>query len=79
MLRPLIVTVVVLFGMAILADILVILYFVSIGWCGEFQLSDYGVGCQPFLVEGLTTPWKPISLLFERIGKFFDKDLFKEK
>ena len=78
LLGPLIVASLVLFGIAILGDILVILYFFLCGWCSEIQLCDCGGCCRPFLVKGLTTPWKPICLLFYKLCEFLNKDLFKE-
>ena len=76
LLWPLILVLIVLLLYAIIADLSVMLYFITFGWIGEINCEYCCHGL--FLVKGLSSPWKPLFILFENFRYFFNKGLGDE-
>ena len=76
LLGPLILATLVLLLIAIIADMFVMLYFITFGFLGEIECKCCCHG--PFLVEALSKPWGPIFNLFQKVRNFFEKGLSDE-
>jgi len=76
LLGPLIIAVLALLLMAIIADIFVMIYFTTFGWIGEIGYK----GCihGEFLVKALSSPWKPLFILFLKVYYLFNQGLNEE-
>lgn len=76
LLWSLILVLIVLLLYAIIADLSVMLYFITFGLIGEIKCEYCCHGL--FLVKGLSSPWKPLFVLFENFRYFFNKGLGDE-
>ena len=75
-LGPMIAAFCILLAIGIIGDILVILYFATIGWLCEIGIFGENEKC---LVKGLTGPWDPFVLLLEKVGNFYSEPLSDKK
>ena len=68
MIGPALTVIVILFGIALIADTFVLLYFSLFGWMCEIEICDmHG----KFILESLKCPWEPLLIVFEKFYKFY--------
>lgn len=72
-LGPMIVSLCILLTIGFISEIIVLLYFSTFGWLCELGICE----SNQFLVKGLTTPWKPLLYLLEKICDFYSNPLIK--
>ena len=73
---PMLIPFFILLSFGIIANILIMIYFVLFGWLCEIEI----VGCHgKFLSESLSKPWYPLKSFLEALCKFCDMDFCTKK